>query len=139
MSFTYPAPDGAPAASFALCDVRLLITDTDTANAIFQDSDIATFLRIENNVVKLAAAQALDFIASRTNLVQKKIETLGLKTDGPTMAKDLREHANRLREQAAREGDSDIIDEDGLFGFAEMHQDDFSAREHVRNSYLRGL
>jgi hypothetical protein len=44
--------------------VRLLISDVDPARQILSDDDILTLLNLEGDVVKLAAAQALDSIAS---------------------------------------------------------------------------
>jgi hypothetical protein len=40
--------------------VRLLISDVDPARQVLSDDDILTFLNLEGDVVKLAAAQALD-------------------------------------------------------------------------------
>lgn len=87
--------------------VRLLISDLATVEAdrIFTDEDLEVFLTLEGDSVKLAAAQALDAIASNESLVSKRTRTLDLQTDGPAVAKDLREHANRLRSQS--------VDEDG--------------------------
>ena len=117
MAFTYqPLSDDAEIA--AIGRVRLLATDTIAESALLQDSDIQAFLLLEENVIKLAAAQALDFIASREVLVQKRIETLGLKTDGPAESKELRAHANALRAQV--KAGNDRLDE-----LAEAELDDF--------------
>lgn len=81
--------------------VRLLISDLAAVEAdrTFTDSDLLVFLTLEGDSVKLAAAQALDAIASNESLVSRRIKTLDLQTDGPAVAKDLREHAARLRQQ----------------------------------------
>ena len=95
--------------------LRLLIGDTDPANRIFRLDELADFLALEGGV-KLAAAQALDVIASSEALVSKKIRTQeGLTTDGPAVAKELRARATELRRQVAdAEGDDsaglDIVD-----------------------------
>lgn len=90
--------------------VRLLINDLDPTALVFTDPDIEVFLALEGDSIKLAAAQALDTIASNESLVKQRIRTLDLQTDGPAVAKDLREHAARLR--------SSVGDEDsGLFEF----------------------
>lgn len=112
--------------------VRLLATDTDVDNAIFQDSEIEAFLAMENNNVKLAAAAALDQIASSEALIQKRIKLLDLQTDGPAVAKALREHAAALRKQADDEETA------GAFDYAEMVVNPFSARERLWNQRLRG-
>jgi hypothetical protein len=82
-------------------NVRLLISDTSPASSgqIFTDAEIQAFLDLEDGGVKLAAAQALDAIASNEAMVSKRIKTLDLQTDGPAVAKSLREHASALREQ----------------------------------------
>jgi hypothetical protein len=81
--------------------VRLLNSDTspESGGRIFDDTEIQTFLDLEGGAVKLAAAQALDAIASNEAMVSKRIKTLDLQTDGPAVAKSLREHASALREQ----------------------------------------
>lgn len=81
--------------------VRLLCTDLDEAAPLFTDAQITAFLAIESGNVRLAAAQALDTIASSEALVSKKVRTLDLQTDGPAVAAELRARANGLREQAA--------------------------------------
>lgn len=111
--------------------VRLLATDTDSTNAIFNDDEIAAFLALEDDSVKRAAATALDQIASSEALIQKRIKLLDLQTDGPAVAKALREHAATLREQA----DSEEIT--GTFDYAEMVVNPFSARDRLWNQRLR--
>lgn len=77
--------------------IRLLINDVDPDDQVFSDTDLQVFLALEGDSVKLAAAQALDVIASNESLVKQRIKTLDLQTDGPAVANDLREHATRLR------------------------------------------
>jgi hypothetical protein len=92
--------------------VRLLISDTDDANQLFDTTEIADFLALNNYSVRRAAAQALDTIAGNEALVSKKITTQDLQTDGPAVAASLRASATELRRQAdAGEGD------DGTDGF----------------------
>lgn len=89
--------------------VRLLINDVDEDNETFSDDDIEAFLALEGDSVRLAAAQALDTIASNEALVSKRIRTLGLSTDGPAVAKALRDHAARLRSQVAADDAGDDV------------------------------
>lgn len=112
--------------------VRLLATDTDSTNAIFSDDEIAAFLAMENDSVKRAAATALDQIASSEALIQKRIKLLDLQTDGPAVAKALREHAAVLRAQA------DDEETTGAFDYAEIVTNQFSARDRLWNQMLRG-
>lgn len=96
--------------------VRLLIADTTPHNELLKDDQLQQLLDLEGNV-KAAAAQALDIIASSEALVSKVIKTQDLSTDGPATAKALREHANRLRAQAA--GDTADADE-GFFDIVDF-------------------
>lgn len=83
--------------------VRLLIGDTDTAtvaNQIFDDASVDAFIELSDGAdVKLASALALDRIASSQALLQKKIKLGDISTDGPAVAKSLREHAEALRSE----------------------------------------
>ena len=85
--------------------VRLLISDVDPSRQVLTDDDILTLLALEGEVVKLAAAQALDSIASSETLVGKVIRSQDLSTDGAKVAADLRAHAASLRAQVVAEGD----------------------------------
>lgn len=97
-----------------IATARLLIADLDTANQLFTDSQVASFVDLEEGDVKLAAATALDAIASSEVLVAKKIKTQDLTTDGPAVAKELRAHAALLRQQAydGTEGHFEVVDFD---------------------------
>jgi hypothetical protein len=109
--------------------VRLLCTDVLESNAIFQDAEIDAFLSM-NTTVRLAAAAALEVIASNEVLVLKKIINLDLETDGPAVARELREQAKQLRAQ------ENAI---GAFDFAEQIHDDFTLREYYDKQAQREL
>lgn len=79
--------------------VRLLINDTDI-DQVFSDAEIAVFLALEGDSVKLAAAQALDTIADDEALTSKVIRSQDLATDGPSVAAGLRARAKELRTQS---------------------------------------
>ncbi len=127
MAFTYDATTD-------IGKVRLLITDTDSSSPIFQNEEIDAFLAL-NDGVKRSAAAALDVIASNQALVLKVIRTLDLSTDGPSVARALREHASTLREEAEM---ADAGEEDGLFDYAEMVTNAFTERQRLKNQVLRG-
>lgn len=97
--------------------VRLLATDVDEELPLFTDAQITAFLTLEGDDARLAAAQALDTIASSEALVSKKIRTQDLSTDGPAVAKELRDRASELRRQAET-GQGD--DENGSFGIVDF-------------------
>lgn len=121
MSFTYDTATDTGR-------VRLLITDRDSSNQTFSDEEIAAFLTLSGSVFR-AAAQALDVIATNEALVQKRIKTLSLQTDGPAVAAELRKQAEALRE---RDNETDAG-----FDIAEMVVDDFSERERRFKQALR--
>ncbi len=103
-------------------DIRLLITDTggvDPVNNpqyVFTNDQIDTFYRLRNSNVYRAAALALRTLAANEALVSKRIKYLGLETDGPAVAKELRALAAELDTTAdsedADEGDIEVIEMD---------------------------
>jgi hypothetical protein len=80
--------------------VRLLINDVDRSAYVFTDTDIQTFLDIEGDNVRLAAAQALDTIATNEALVSKVLRSQDLSTDGARLSAEIRARAATLRAQA---------------------------------------
>lgn len=107
--------------------VRLIIADlsTDTAQ-IFDDAQITGFLTLEGDVVKLAAATALDTIASNEALVGKVLKTQDQSTDGAKVADALRKHAAELRHQVA---ESDTAADEGYFEIVDF--DPYPARPEL--------
>lgn len=95
MAVDYGTPTG---------QVRLLISDTTDA-PVFSDPEIETFLALEGDAVKLAAALALLTIAGDEALTSKVIRTQDLSTDGAKLAAELRAQAKEFRDQAADEGE----------------------------------
>jgi hypothetical protein len=83
--------------------VRAVISDMDEANLILSDEVIGAYLELEGSNVKLAAARALDAIATSESLLGKMIRTQDLTTNGPAVAADLRRHAAQLRADVANE------------------------------------
>jgi hypothetical protein len=95
--------------------VRLLATDTD--KTIFTDDQIAAFLALESGDVRLAAAQALDTIASSKAMIARKATIGGITIDTTAVSKDLRDRAAELRLQAeqrsgAEAGGISVVDYD---------------------------
>lgn len=103
-------------------------------HTLLSDASLAALLVLEGNSDKLAAAAALDVIASSEALILKKIELLDLKTDGPAVAKALREHAKALREQVA---EGLAITDANAWDWAELVVDEFSARERLNAEAIR--
>lgn len=111
--------------------VRLLITDVDSTQPLFDDDQVDAFLGLEGDNVPRAAALALDTIASNESLVQKMTRLQDIQTNGPTVAADLRKHAAALRERA------DELDLADGFDIAEMVTGPFGARERIYAQALR--
>lgn len=103
--------------------VRLLCTDLDEVEPLFDDASISAFLSMENGRVKRAAALALETMASSEAIVSKAIRTLDLQTDGPKVASELRQRAKSLRDQDAEQGD----DTGGAWGLEIVDYDQWAA------------
>lgn len=114
--------------------VRLLIMDTDSTAYMFEDGELSAFLLMEGDVVRRGAALALETMASNEAFVSKRIRLLDLQTDGPAVAKELRERAKSLRDLADRD---DQAADGGSFDIAEWVVDDFSGRERLVKEDLR--
>lgn len=103
--------------------VRLLISDVEDANHIFEDEELAVFLGLEGTEL-LAAARALEVIAGNEVMVQKRIQILDLRTDGPAEAEALLKIAGRYRES------SDALESDEAdFEVVSLHTDQFSSEQ----------
>jgi hypothetical protein len=100
--------------------VRLLATDLDEVVPLFDDAQIEAFLALGSSRVKRAAALALETIAVSEALISKKIKTLDLTTDGPAVARELRERARALRAE-------DDTDDDGPWGLDIVNYDPWAA------------
>jgi hypothetical protein len=113
--------------------VRLLIADTNpvVGDRLFSDIDLDAFLSIESDSVKLAAAQALDTMATNEAMVQKVIRLLDLQTNGPAVSAVLSGRAMELRRQAYE------LDPDGQFDWAEMVTDPHTELERMWGEWLR--
>ena len=81
--------------------VRLLIDDPETGG-VFDLSEIRLFLATAGHPL-LAAADALDVLATSEVRLSKKITTQDLTTDGPAVAAELRKQAEALRDRYARQ------------------------------------
>lgn len=113
--------------------VRLLVPDTSPTAFVFEDAEVDAFLAIEGNSVRRAAALALETLASNQALVLKVIKLMDLQTDGAKLSDALLKRAGLLRAQA----DDDDMAAGGLFDWAEMVLDPFSARERLVNQGVR--
>ncbi len=136
MTFTYDASD----VTSGLARIRLLIGDTVSANALFQDEEIAAFLALNDDDVRLAAAQALDAMAANQVMILKVITQNGISTNGAAVAQALRAQAAELRRQATIEAQGEDA-EDAPWDWAETvgTADPFAYRERLLSQHIRGL
>lgn len=95
--------------------VRLLIDDPETGG-VFDLSEIRLFLATAGHPL-LAAADALDVLATSEVRLSKKIATQDLTTDGPAVAAELRKQAEALRDRYARQQAELYDDAPTVFAF----------------------
>lgn len=88
--------------------VRLLISDIDVFNPIFNDEAIEIAVVMAGGSLKRAAAQLLLIIAVNEVLVQKHIKLLDLQTAGDVQAEALRKLAEQYRKEADIEASGGI-------------------------------
>ena len=89
-TFTYDPSDGS------VGRVRLLIGDTDTADAVYSDEEIAVFIAVESTI-NTAAALALETIASSVAMVVGKKSFLNNFEDGVSVSVELLKRGALLR------------------------------------------
>jgi hypothetical protein len=80
-----------------LGQVRLLTADLDETNPLLSDEVLNGYLSLHTQDPYLAAADALDAMATSEVLLSRKIRTQDLSTDGPAVAAELRKQASYLR------------------------------------------
>lgn len=110
--------------------VRLLAQDTD--GDFFQDEDLQVFLDNNSASVRLAAADALDTMATNQVLLMKKVSMAGLSTDGPAVAEALRKSAEMLRAQ-----ELGIYNPAEMFDIVETNWTNSEWVDMLDNEYLR--
>lgn len=123
MAFTYDLGTDAG-------KVRLLIADSRDDGHLLEDDEVEAFLTMNTGNLRLAAADALDVIASNEALVQKAMQLLDIRTNGPAVAAELRKHAALLRAQAAEEA---VDGGDPGFDIAQYPAGSWAEREYYYN------
>ena len=88
---------------------RTLPAETDVATATLTDEVIQSYLDDEDSVWQLAAAAALDDLASNQSYILKITtnSAIGISVNGVAVAQDLRNKANQLRQRYDDVGDAD--------------------------------
>lgn len=107
--------------------VRILITDRDPLNPIFDDTEIEAFLALESDSVYRASATGLLAIAADQALLLKVVKLLDSSYDGAKLADSLRQLAQKYLDRA------DQVDaaSGGTFDWATFIDDPFAAREAI--------
>jgi hypothetical protein len=101
-------------------------------HSILTDIQLQEFLDLEDDDIKLAAADAIDAIASNQVLVQKVIKVLDLQTDGAKVAEAMHKLAQDYRKQVL---DADL--QGSEFDYAEQINDAPGLREKILKDWLR--
>ncbi len=79
---------------------------------LFSDAHLLTLAGLNNNSVRLAAADACEVLGTSEGFISKVIATDDLKSDGAKLMAQFLERAKQLRAQAAAEGDAADVYED---------------------------
>jgi hypothetical protein len=116
--------------------VRLMVPDRDPDAPIFEDDELSAFLAIEGDV-KLAAALALETVASDTAMTLQWIKAGSVQLDGQKASDAVLSRAALLRAQVEM---VDPTTGGAYTGFdvAEMVTGPFGYRERLGNEALRG-
>jgi hypothetical protein len=81
--------------------------DDGNPSYLFTDSQIQTYLDLNNGKVKRAVADAVEALATSEAYISKKIKTEDLETDGAAVANALLNRARQLRQSANDDEDRD--------------------------------
>lgn len=99
--------------------VRLYTADLSEPPLV-DEQTVLDLLTLNGQDERLAAAQALEMVATSEVLVARKIRTQDLQTDGPAVAAALRSQAAALRDAVAADK-ATVEGGDGFFGAVEFH------------------
>lgn len=111
--------------------IRLRILDKDANRAVFTDDELQVFLDAEGGSWLLAAALALETMATDTKYLSKRVRLPDYEVDQTTIAAGLLAQASAIRQRVAESGEA------GAFDIAELVYNDFTARERLIAEALR--
>jgi hypothetical protein len=77
--------------------VRVQCGDTDASFRFLEDYEIQSIMDWNAGVLALTVANCLEVMSTKFSVIQQKIKTLDLQTDGPAVSKELRERAAQIR------------------------------------------
>ncbi len=101
MTWTYDLDTEVGKVRLLITDINVTMVGEDAPGATFTDEEIKTFLALNGEEVRLAAAQALETIAADETLCSKYVKDHDVTVDGPKVAAELRAQAANLRAQHA--------------------------------------
>ncbi len=79
--------------------VRVLTGDTNETSLKMSDEELQAMLELNNGVLNLAAANALESMAVKVAVEMGSFKTLDLQMNGPAVAKSLMDRAKVLRDE----------------------------------------
>lgn len=83
--------------------------ERSASTAVYTDEEIQSYLTDEGSNWRLAAAAALEDLASDQTLILQVMSDAGYSVNGATMAADLRKRADALRQQVIDGTTGDLI------------------------------
>lgn len=98
------------------------------------DEELTAIIGMESGL-KLAAATALEVMATKHASIMQKIRTLDLQTDGPAVARALLERAKQIREEVAT---AELEAGDG-FEIIEMMFNDQQRADYLWSQWLKNV
>lgn len=88
--------------------IRVLTGDTDESLFFLTDEELTVLMSLSGGGLYETAAEALEVMATKMAIIQQKIKTLDLQTDGPAVAKSLMDRAAQMRERVTAVDDEDF-------------------------------
>lgn len=116
---------------------RAMFPDTNIADPLFQDEEIAVFLALEVGLLR-ARARGLMRAATDVALTLRVTRVLGLEVDGVAAARELRLEAEEEYDRADAADVLTAAQSGTLFDWAEFAFEPFGARERIDAELLRG-
>lgn len=111
--------------------LRMLLRDTEDADAVFTDEELSTFLELESNLFH-AAALALETSAADTVRTLQVGKLMDIQVDGAKMAEALLSIASRFRRRA-----EETEDWPGFEIAEQVDNSEFAYLEKLHKSKLR--
>ena len=119
--------------------VRLLIADVNPGQQYLTDANVQGFLDLNDGDVRLAAADALEAIATSEALIGKVITTQDLQTDAAKLADTLLKRAAMLRARAREIADQATGDDWAALVVGGIPADPYGRAPELTDRTLSGM